>query len=61
MLDLSTILIPPDSDSFAQGIKRVHYQVYTWIRSHETHMESLRYQEFGNDLKEEKWSGQFGL
>ena len=48
------MMIPPDPDSLAQSIKRVHFQVYTWIRSHETHIDSLRYQEFGWEWSEER-------
>ena len=48
------MMIPPDPDSLAQAIKRVHYQVYTWIMSHESHMEYLRYQEFGWEWSEER-------
>ena len=43
----STLMIPPDPDSLAQAIKRAHYQVYIWLRSNETYIKSLKYQEFG--------------
>ena len=43
----STTMIPPVPDSLLQAIKRVHYQVFIWLRSHEANINSLRYQEFG--------------
>ena len=55
----STTMIPPDPDSLLQAIKRVHYQVFIWLRSHEENMNSLRYQEFG--VTRETWRGLFGL
>ena len=43
----STLMLPPDQNSLLQAIKRVHHQVYTWLRSNETNIDVLRYQEFG--------------
>ena len=43
----STLMLPPDQNSLLQAIKRVHHQVYTWLRSNETNIDGLRYQEFG--------------
>ena len=43
----SSMSIPPDPDSLMQVIKRVHYQVFYWIRSTEINIEEIDYRRFG--------------
>ena len=43
----STTIIPPDSDSLSQSLKRIHCIVYVWIRSHLSHIDHIRYRDYG--------------
>ena len=43
----SSCSLPPDEDSVTQAIYRIHYQVYTWIRSNEINIEHLDFNQYG--------------
>ena len=43
----SSMSISPDPDSLMQVIKRVHFEVYYWIRSTEMNIEEIDYRRFG--------------
>lgn len=48
------VSLPPDEDSLVQAIYRVHYQVYSWIRSNEINIEHLDFSQYGWRWSEEE-------